>query len=53
MAKAKKKSVAKATKAVSKKNPLFREIKTLHSLVIVLYILLAILFIAIYITRFA
>ncbi len=42
-----KKTVAK------KKHILLREIPTLHSLVTILYILLGILFIAIYITRFA
>ena len=50
MAKAMKKSVKKA---VSKKHPLLREIPILHSLTIVLYGLLIILFIAIYLTRFA
>lgn len=50
MATAKKKSVKKVA---TKKHVLLTEVKTLHSLVIVLYILLAILFIAIYLTRFA
>lgn len=48
-----KKAVKKtAKKAVAKKHPLLREIPVLHSMVTVLYILLAILFIAIYLTRF-
>lgn len=47
-----KKKVAKKT-SVKKKSGLFREIPVLHSLVVVLYILLGILFLAIYITRFA
>ena len=46
--------MAKAKKKTSKKGSgLMREIPVLHSLVTVLYILLGILFIAIYITRFA
>ena len=49
-----KKAARKTTKkSPAKKHILFREIPVLHSLVTVLYILLAILFIAIYITRFA
>lgn len=47
-----KKKVAKKTSA-KKKTGLMREIPVLHSLVVVLYILLGILFLAIYITRFA
>jgi hypothetical protein len=47
-----KKKVAKKTQA-KKKSGLMREIPVLHSLVVVLYILLGILFLAIYITRFA
>jgi hypothetical protein len=50
MPKAKKKTTKKAV--AHKRHPLLREVPTLHSLVIVLYILLAILFIAIYLTRF-
>jgi hypothetical protein len=45
--------MAKARKKSSKKHPLLKEVPTLHSMVIVLYILLGILFLAIYITRFA
>ncbi|MDO8269403.1 MAG: hypothetical protein Q7T54_01895 [Candidatus Levybacteria bacterium] len=50
-----KKAAHKTTKksTAKKKHVLLREIPTLHSLVTVLYILLGILFIAIYITRFA
>lgn len=48
MAKAKKKSTTS-----SKKHPLLKEVPTLHSMVVILYILLGILFLAIYITRFA
>jgi len=47
----KKKTVSKVSK--KKGSGLRREIPVLHSLVTVLYVLLAILFIAIYITRFA
>lgn len=50
----KKAAPKKTTKSASKKkHVLFREVPTLHSLVTILYILLAILFIAIYVTRFA
>ena len=50
-----KKAAKKTTKKVSAKRRtgLMREIPVLHSLVTVLYILLGILFLAIYITRFA
>ena len=48
---AKKKSTKKVV--AKKKSGLMREIPVLHSLVVVLYILLGILFLAIYITRFA
>lgn len=47
-----KKEVKKTTKKATKKHPLMREIPVLHSLVTILYILLAICFIAIYLTRF-
>ena len=46
-----KKKASKKT-VVKKKTGLMREIPVLHSLVTVLYILLGILFIAIYLTRF-
>ena len=52
MPKAKKKTTKKAV-AHTKRHPLLREIPALHSLVIVFWILIAILFVAIYITRFA
>lgn len=51
-----KKTVKKTTKKTvtkKKKTGLMREIPVLHSLVTILYILLAIVFIAIYLTRFA
>lgn len=50
-----KKAAHKTSKKSSpkKKHVLMREIPTLHSMVVVLYILLGILFLAIYITRFA
>ncbi len=51
MAKAKKKSTVKKT--IAKKHPLLREIPTLNSMVIVFWILIGILFVAIYFTRFA
>ncbi len=48
--KAKKKTVKKAA---SKKHPLLREIPTLNSMVVIFWILIGILFVAIYFTRFA
>jgi hypothetical protein len=53
MPKAKKKTTTKNAVAKTKKHPLLREVPALNSLVIVFWILIAILFVAIYITRFA
>ena len=53
MPKAKKKVAVKTKKVTSKKHPLLREVPNLHSMVIIFWILIGILFVAIYFTRFA